>query len=562
MNILSKFKTLSFAQYVLYISLFFVGIFHVYLSSVLSVILLVWLYLRLRKEGKLNIKVDMTLIAMLVLVLGYAVTPIWAVDSGTAVFGFFKFLPVLLYTVVLSMEENGREKVINGLPYVITVMTVLSVAGMYIPIISAYFSVSERLGGFLQYPNSFAIILLTAELLLITKEKPLILDYLCISILLFGILYTGSRTVLVLAGASNLVAIFLNKSRKVRLIILGALGIGVALVLAYCAIIGELDVLSRFLKISLNQSTFIGRLLYAQDAMPTILKNPFGIGYMGYYFIQQSIQSGVYGIMYIHNDLLQILLDIGWIPCIVFITAIVMSLINKSTPMRYKLILVTIILHSLFDFDLQYIAVFMMTLLFMTPKVYKTVTLKKSSALYVASTVFVVLCLYFGTVQALTRFDAHEVALKLYAPNTESRIELIKASATTSEAEEHADYILKNNPYVAVTYSVKARAAYEKGDFTNVIKYKSKAIETAPFSYSEYWEYGRMLVNGIKLYEQAGDNASAEFCKKELLALSKTLPALENRMTKYAKEINQQPVLYFPKDLREAIEALEGGGGN
>lgn len=561
MNILSKLKTLSFAQCVLYISLFFVGIFHVYLSCILSVALLVWLGLRLLKKGKIDVQVDMTLISMSVLVIGYLITPIWAVDSGTAVFGFFKFLPVLLYTVVLMQEENGREKVINGLPYVITVMTVLSVVGMYIPIISAYFTVSERLGGFLQYPNSFAIILLTAELLLITKEKPLVLDYLCISVLLFGILYTGSRTVFILAGASNVVAMFLNKSKKVRLILLGCIGSGIVLVLLYCAIIGELGVLSRLLKISLNQSTFIGRLLYAQDALPTILKNPFGIGYMGYYFIQQSIQSGVYGIMFIHNDLLQILLDVGWIPCLVFVTAIVMSLANKNTPLRYKLILVTIVLHSLFDFDLQYIAVFMMTLLFMTPKVHKTVTLKKGAALYGAQAVLIGLCLYFGTVQGLSRFDAHEAALKLYSLNTESSIELIK-DASTTEAEELADHILKNNSYVAITYSVKARAAYEKGDFGKVIQYKNKAIKAAPFSYAEYWEYGRMLVNGIKLYEQAGDLKSAEVCKKELLALSKALPALEKRMSKYAKQISQQPVLYFPKDIREALEALEGGGGN
>ena len=127
---------------------------------------------------------------------------------------------------------------------------------------------------------------------------------------------------------------------------LGCIGGGAVLILLYCALSGQMDILSRFLKISLNQSTFIGRLLYAQDAFPTILKTPFGTGYMGYYFIQQSIQSGVYGIMFIHNDLLQILLDVGWIPFIVFVTAIVLSLLNRNTPLRYKLILLTITAHG------------------------------------------------------------------------------------------------------------------------------------------------------------------------------------------------------------------------
>lgn len=52
--------------------------------------------------------------------------------------------------------------------------------------------------------------------------------------------------------------------------------------------------LERFYVFSIKESTFVGRLLYYYDALPVIRKNPFGLGYMGYYYIQQSIQTGVY----------------------------------------------------------------------------------------------------------------------------------------------------------------------------------------------------------------------------------------------------------------------------
>lgn len=561
MKLAEKLKTISFAQYALYASLFVVGIFHTYLSCILSIVLLVWLCLCMRKNGQLTLQVDMTLVAMIALVGGYAVTSLWAIDGGVAIFGFFKFLPMLLYTLVLMQKANSREDIINNIPYLITFMTLLSIACMYIPFLSTYFAVSGRLSGFVQYPNSLAIILLIAELLLITKDRPRIWDYLCISVLLFGILYTGSRTVFILAGLSNVVALLLNKNKTVRWIMLGCIGAGIILVLVYCLVTDSFGVISRYLNISLKQSTFVGRLLYTHDALPVVLRHPFGLGYMGYYFIQQSIQTGIYGIMFVHNDLLQILLDVGWIPFALFAAAVVMTLINRDTPLRYKLILVTFLLHAGFDFDLQYVAIFMMLLLFISPKPWKTVTLKKKK--YAGSSLAVTalltcLCLYFGTAQALTRFEQHEAATKFYGYNTLSDIELIRDATTISEAEEIADRILQRNTHVTVTYSAKARAAYAKGDFGTMINYKKKAIQTAPFSYAEYWDFGNMLVDGIKLYEKAGDTKSADICKKELLALSRALPAQEERLSRYGAAIDQQPIFNFPKKLREEIKALEG----
>ena len=365
----------------------------------------------------------------------------------------------------------------------------------------------------------------------------------------------------VLAGITNVIALLITKNKKVRWIAFGCIALGILLVLAYCLVTDNFGVLTRYLNISTAQSTFVGRLLYAQDALPVILRNPFGLGYMGYYFIQQSIQTGVYAVMFIHNDFLQILLDVGWLPFLAFLAAIVMTLIDRGISLRYKLIVVTMLLHACLDFDLQYVAVFMLLLLFMQSKAFKTVTLKKArSHAPVVCAVLIGLCLYAGTVQMLTRFELYDAARVLYNHDTVGDIEEIKGLTDPAEAEKVADRILERNTHVAVAYSVKARAAYAKGDFANVIKYKTLAIQKAPFSHVEYWEYGRMLVNGIKLYEQAGDQASADICKRELLNLSEQLPAQKNRLSDRGAAIVTQPKLFFPSDLQKQIDALKGDG--
>ncbi|MBR5295422.1 MAG: hypothetical protein IKU24_02390, partial [Clostridia bacterium] len=127
---------------------------------------------------------------------------------------------------------------------------------------------------------------------------------------------------------------------------------------------------------------------------------------------------------------------------------------------------------------------------------------------------------------------------------------------TTSVAEVIADRILERNAYVSLAYSIKARSAYEKGDFAKVFEYKKKCFDVAPFSHSEYWEYGTMLVNGIKLYEAAGDDSSAEYCRKELSALIKAVRAQKDRLSDLGAQIEQQPRVYFPKELYEDMEEL------
>ena len=52
-------------------------------------------------QKKLSIRFNMLLTALLALLAGYLLSPFWAVDSGMALLGFFKFLPAALFWLLL-----------------------------------------------------------------------------------------------------------------------------------------------------------------------------------------------------------------------------------------------------------------------------------------------------------------------------------------------------------------------------------------------------------------------------------------------------------------------------
>ncbi|MBQ6830946.1 MAG: O-antigen ligase family protein [Clostridia bacterium] len=559
MQLREKWNSLSFAQVVLYASFFFVGIFHEYQSCVLAIALLVWLIVEAVKHDRLTIEITWPFIAAVVLMLGYAVTPLWAIDRGEAVFGFFKFLPLPLYGLVLMQRQHDRERIIRALPYISTVITVISIVCMFLPGLGDYFAVSGRLSGLVQYPNTFAMMLLVSELVLITGERLHKKEIACTLILLIGIVASGSRTVFVLAVLFNVLALIFNKNKKVRVVALASMVIGVLLVFAVCLLTGNIAVVMRYFKISLTQSTFVGRLLYISDAWPMMLKYPFGMGFLGYHYVQQSIQTGVYAVRYIHNDLLQIVLDVGWIPALVLVFALIRSVCAKETPVRNKLVLAAMTMHACFDFDWQYLSVFLMAFLFMTAPSIKTVTVTRCrAAVGSVGGVLTAACVYFGIITAAIRFERFDVARALYPVSTQCEIALLQNISDPQKAEVVADRLLARNPHVAVAYSVKARSAYARGDFGRVIEFKRKALQAAPFSRAEYVEYGYMLVNGVRLYQQANDADSAGVCKKELINIARSLTELkEERLSEYGAMIDTQMNYSLPSDLASYIKKLE-----
>lgn len=539
-------------------SLFAVGLFHDFVACVAGIALCVYLCIFSIKNKSIKIYANLASIAIMLIVLFYGISTFWAIDGGLATIGFFKFLPLLFILIIGMQSQINVDKLFSIIPLTATVMTVISTVLMQVPVLEKWFSVSGRLAGFFQYSNTFALFLLIALIIIGTKEKLEKFDFLYIPILLFGIIYSGSRTVFVLMIVSIIALILFNSNKKYKIFILGTAIVIVGIALFYAVITDDFDSIGRFLTVSLKESTFVGRLLYFYDALPVILQNPFGLGYMGYHYYQQSIQTGVYTVMYVHNDFLQLLLDIGWIPTVVFICAIIKSFFKKGTSLQKRLLLLVISAHTCFDFNFQFLAIFMIFILLLDYKEGKEITIKTSKIASVTlSIIMVVAFAYISVAQGLSYFNQYSLSNSIYPWNTQNHMMLLKEIEDYNESEELADKIIKNNSYVALAYDIKARNAYSKGDFKSTIEYKEKAIETSPFTYNTYENYCYMLINGIYLYEKNNDTYSADICKKELIATVKLLEENSQRLSELGKMIKDQPKTRLPDKVLKYVEELE-----
>lgn len=542
-------KKMTFTDWLLLASLLLLGSFHEFLSCLLSVAMCLWLLLRAVKRKSLQMPCGLGFYSVLAVSLFYGITLLWAVDRGMAFVGFLKFLPLPLYLVCLRQEQREGQ-LLQVLPYVAAAVTVVTALGMQLPGGDRLFSVADRLAGCFQYPNTFALLLLVCQLLLLMKEKRPLWDYAVMAVLLGGLLYTGSRTVLavaVLANGAMLLAISKKRGRAV-LLLAGAVAVLAVVILA----LSGNAVIGRFLRFSLGESTLVGRVLYVVDALPLLIRYPLGMGYLGYAYIQGSVQTGVYTVTYIHNELMQLLLDIGWLPVGLCLFALGKWFFAKTVTPTRKILVGAVCLHSLFDFNLQFVGMFLLLLLLtdVPGKTEQKKTLGISAGAVAAVSLYMAVALFGGYVGANNLAD-------LYPGNTRQLLSQLEKATTAEQGSVLSDRILKINSHYYAPYLMKGKYAYSQGDFGQVIRNYNLAIEKNPFDHTLYEEYGKYLLVGIELYGKAGDKNSAASCARELMGLADRLKANETRLSPLGKKIADQPVTELSAPLQEAIRSLK-----
>ena len=539
------------------VSLLCVGLFHEAYACFAGVALAVLLIINHIRRGKTVIRLNLCFAAVAVMALFYGLSSFWAVDSGMALIGFFKFLPVLFFLLLANQGEE-KERLIFSLPYIAAGVAVLSVLLSFIPAFGDDFLVAGRLAGFFQYPNTFAAFILVGELLLVSREKFRRFDWVVALCLIAAFIYTGSRTAYVVALVANIIALLATKPRKQKALIFATAVALCAVGLGILFAVGEGSaILRRFQSFSFMESTFLGRLLYYKDSLGTILSHPFGLGYKGYYFVQPSIQSGVYSVAFIHNDLLQIMLDIGWAPAILLAAAAIKAIFFSKISMGRRIALGALCAHSLFEFNLQFVAVFFVFALLCDDASGKEIVAESKAPMAIGLALLGAASIYVGLGTSLCRIGQNELSYKIMPWYTDNEIVMITQCKDIAEANAMADKLLARNDRSFFAYSVKARYFYSQGDFGQMIAFKRIALEYAPFQYDEYEDYAEMLINGINLYSKAGDMGSVEICARELIRLRERLHSLENRMSSLGKMIKDQPVLSFPQEIEDYISRLE-----
>lgn len=502
----------------------------------------------------------------------------FAVDRGMALIGLVKVLPLPLFALVLmQLSEEDREELLGSVPYSGALVVGFSVLFCWIPVVRDQLYLAGRLGGTFQYSNTMALYFLAGVLLSQgakgvkkgTKHCLRWKNQVLSAILLLGILLSGSRSVFVLTAAVLLVLAWRRREyRRFNIAILAA-----ALLLGgvYSFATGDYQNLGRFLTISLSNSTLIGRFLYWQDALPLVFTHPFGLGYMGYYYLQGSVQTGVYTTVFVHNDFLQLLLDFGWIPGIAAAAVFFRSLFSGKQDHTAKAVLAVIGLHSLFDFDMQFLS--MGFLFLMVLEGYGTeengTDLKPGSGrnpesgrnpasknICIGITAAMAASLYFMIPLAASYTGDNELAGKIYPYYTEANLTLLGSAETREEGEKLADRILRTNQNAALAFDAKALSCAMDGDFDQMIAWKEQALYNNPYALYEYVDYVSLLSRGIEYFQQAGDQEKAEEYAQRIREIPERLEALEERTSAPGWMIRDLPETELPDDVSAYIKSL------
>lgn len=535
--------------YLFWLLPFLAGGFHTYTAPLSFLVLSAALFQLAHTRKALRIYLNLNTIAVFLIVLGYCLSPIWAADRGMAVFGIVRFLTVFLLSVVLmqfSAEEKQEALVL--IPFCGAFMTVLSILLLLFPSCAEIAAVNGRLSGFFQYPNAYASFLLVAIAVLGTEAYAFRGRWILLFLLLAGLYLSGSRTAIILLAIvlPGIAAV----RKKLQPIYAGLIFLSSCFFTAASILMGG-DLIGRD-----TGSAFV-RLLYYLDAIPVIGKHPFGIGYMGYRAMEASFQTSRYTVSFVHNSLLQLMLDIGWIPALFFSFSILSGLLSQKLSGRAKLMILTLILHSLLEFTMEFFLFWCILLVLMHFETGKHYEFKHPKNISLLTVPLLLLCLWLGAGDLLYHSVNVDAALKLTPFHTDAMAYKLTQLSNVQELDSLSDRILSLNASHSLAYGAKANAALAKGEVNNMILFKEKAIACAPYSIEEYCDYMDKLYALLIRYMQMGDPGSAEICRDKLLAIPKWMQKVSDSTHPLARLTTVDTQMALPHTYQMLIHEIQ-----
>ena len=470
-------------------------------------------------------------------------TCFFATDKMTNLFGIMR-LGICLLWFYLYMQISYCEKVsvLVSIPFVGAVGTVLGIVSLITPF-SAYFWQAGRLGGFVQYPNTWALVCgIGIMVMLSEKEMKTAFRIGMIIMLLSGMLLSGCRSILILFILWTGIRIIKNKgSRKSAIIIL--LGVIVSAAMAYLCGGGDglTQNIGRLFTIGKYNSTLIGRILYNLDACKYLIKHPFGLGFMGYYYRQGSFASGVYTTRFVHNDFLQVGLDYGILSGILFTVFIIFQIVKGKQSMLQKEILLFVSVASLFDFHMQYMAVvFIMVACMDVPPALSKCKKGTVNENIIFASIIAIVCVYIAIPTTYTQIGKYDSALYFLPGYTEAMVMRLATIDDVNEANRLSEEIIAKNKYCVSAHNALVYTKAMHGQIPEMIDEIECAISLDPYNVTRYVAYSELIDATL-----AQGTDEIELLLKEKEDLAQTLKSMEGRTSALAYYIKDKPVFEY-----------------
>ena len=545
-----------------FISPFLFGLYYEFSAYFGQIFILAIFLIKVFKAKKCKIYFNLSSITLAVISIGYLLTCIYAIDKGMAILGFLKFtIPLTFGFLLMQYSKEEVIEMLKPIPISGAIMVIVSLLFKYVPFLPDVFYLQNgRMMGFLQYANTFALFLLIGIIVASYSEQKKWKIIIYNIVLLFGILVSGCRTIQVLALLNYIIMTL--KQKELRMYFIALVLLAIAGTITYVLTTGNFNTIGRYLTISTASRSLKERLLYYKDAIPLILRHPFGLGYMGYSYIQPQIQTGIYQAAYVHNDFLQLILDIGIIPAIVLIVAIFKNLNNKENSLLFKIILITIALHLLIDFDLQFMIIFLilvMTLNLWDGKKYEYEANKM--ILIGVESILIGVYLYFGFVTLFNYFNKDKIASKMYPFYTESNIAIANnylENKDISNSYKIASNMQKTNKELGMIYNIKAYYYLNNKNWNLMEQNKKRYIEINKYDMKEYEDYVLMLSQAIEYYAQNDEMEKAVEYIKKVTEVPSIIEQVKSSTSSVSYELKDVPKFELETNVQKYILTMKG----
>ena len=485
------------------ISITLYGLYHETFSAAMGVVMLALLISRFTKTKSFKLPKNLFLFTMIVLPVFALVSLITAVDRGMGLLGLAKFPVVAFFVILLQYEPiEFKEKLLRSIPYITATLTMVGLICMLTPL-KTFFDINGRFSGTFQYANSYALLILCSLIIVLYSFKNKAVALAIGITLSYGLLVTGSRAVAVLAIVNFIVWGFRNnRKRLVKAGIAGSLCITAFAVFNF-------DIFNRLISFDFKSSSLISRLIYNADGINIMINNPLGVGYKGFLFCQGAVQTANYSSTYVHNELLQTALDFGILPALAAGAGIVMAVCKKGIPLMNRMILISISVHSLFDWSLQFPAILMILVLAVDMDVHTTIEvpitkkwIKGITALF--CTITTVFLIWIGSATFFEYIGNYRTAATIYPGLTSSQMQLLNES-NTDERYELANSICKRNDYCVIALQAMAEEYYKKGNIEGMEQAAMQAVKAGKYNVKGYEFYIMAMNQAYQMLQSAGD---------------------------------------------------------
>lgn len=539
---------------------FLQGANELHIVFILDIVLLCLLLYKVNKTKKFVFTKDIKFIFILLWSLSYLLTMIWSVDTELAWLGFLKFFTVPLFLITIMQykyTKDQKDKWFDAVAKIgaimVTIILVVSLLERIFTGENNVFFYQNRLAGFFNYANSFALFLLIGIIIIGFKKELKLIDFVVINLLLVGILLTNSRAIMIItAFAYLLVLIFNEDSRKKNLINLGSMivvGIIVTVIMKNFGVQNRIS--------SGNSSEWLLRILYYKDALRMISKNIFGHGYMAWWYMQEGMQTGAYDAQFVHNGLLQVALDAGVIAAILIIVIFVLGFFDKRVIARDRVLMLIILGHSLIDFNMEFLAITLV--LFMTLEFDKKKELTKVSNIKTAIYGCGLIYILFAFVTTLNNFGQYQISNDVFSYSIALNKELEGAKSTEERIKISEELYTKNKYFLNASLFLSQKEQY-LGDYEKAHEYELWITKNKKYTMLNYIKYVQFLEKAINYYYNSNDAEMTRKYVDRLIEVPNIIENVKKSSDTLAYKIEHKPRLDMPEEMIEYIKQMQKFG--